>query len=86
MIGGTEDVLGLAADGSVSCERSGSPRTSESRKTSPILKTIGKENGIDVLRGTLNDVVSENVLQILQLPLEEFVGDSGENRGIQLED
>jgi hypothetical protein len=83
---GMDDALGLAADGTVSCERSESPRTSGSGGASPILKTIEEESGTNVLMGGCEDVVSDNVLQILQPPLEEFVSDSDENGGVQLED
>ncbi|KAJ6197783.1 hypothetical protein J3E72DRAFT_395345 [Bipolaris maydis] len=56
-----------------------------SRGASPILNTIEKESGISILRGASAEVVSDNILQILQPPFGEFVSDSDDNGGVRFE-
>ncbi|KAH7563713.1 hypothetical protein BM1_00760 [Bipolaris maydis] len=80
-----DNTLGLAADKAVSCGHSDNPYTSRSRGASPILNTIEKESGISILRGASAEVVSDNILQILQPPFGEFVSDSDDNGGVRFE-
>jgi hypothetical protein len=84
-IEGVDDALSVAAERMVPYELYKTLPASEFARASPVQAMIDKEGGIDSLRGASNNIVTNDTLQFLQSPPEEFVSDSDESGGIQLE-
>jgi hypothetical protein len=66
-------------------ERPGAPPASRVERAILFQKIIEEDGDINLTKDTINDDATNSAPQLFHIPLEEFISDSDENGGVQLE-